>query len=49
MKSDVYFIRIDSTDIEKRKSALKKLLDAANPFSNYKDEEFIPVKVTIGD
>ncbi|MFH0790733.1 MAG: DUF362 domain-containing protein [Candidatus Omnitrophota bacterium] len=49
MKSDVYFIRIDSTDIEKRESALKRLIDTANPFSNYKDGEFIPVKVTIGD
>lgn len=49
MKNDVYFIRIDSTDIEKRESALKRLIDTANLFSNYKDGEFIPVKVTIGD
>lgn len=49
MKSDVYFLKIDSTDKEQRVLALKSLLDKINPFSVYKKEEFIPVKLTIGE
>lgn len=49
MKSDVYFIKLDDTDTRKRNAALLKLLEHADPFSNYKKNEFIPVKLTIGD
>ncbi|MBU4311420.1 MAG: DUF362 domain-containing protein [Candidatus Omnitrophica bacterium] len=45
MKSDVYFVKIDSD----RVSSLLKLLKAIDPFSDYKKDEFIPVKLTIGD
>jgi uncharacterized Fe-S center protein len=48
-KSDVYFIKVDSADPEDRALALKKLLGKVTPFSGYKKEEFIPVKLTIGD
>lgn len=49
MKSQVYFIKVDSAKIEDRTSALKKLLKKVNPFSVYRKEEIIPVKITIGD
>lgn len=49
MKSDVYFIKVDSGDSEERMLALKKLLLKTDPFSVYKKGEFIPVKLTIGD
>ena len=49
MKSDVYFIKITGSDTKNRNSSLLKLLDAINPFSKYKKDEFIPVKITIGD
>lgn len=49
MKSDVYFVKIESQDIEERASAFKKLLDRLRPFSEYQKDELIPVKLTIGD
>lgn len=49
MKSDVYFIKVDSPDTQQRLQALKKVLDKTLPFSAYKKGEFIPVKLTIGD
>lgn len=49
MKSEVYFIKIDSNDTEKRIGALKKLLEKIDPFALYKKDELIPVKLTIGD
>ncbi len=45
MKSDVYFVKIDG----ERTSSLLKLLKNIDPFSAYKKDEFIPVKLTIGD
>lgn len=49
MKSEVYFIKVDSVDIKQRIVALKKLLDKANPFLGYKKDEFISLKLTIGE
>ncbi|MFC1620674.1 DUF362 domain-containing protein [Candidatus Omnitrophota bacterium] len=47
MKSNVYFIR--TGDIKNRAASLLKLLQAIDPFSSYKKDEFIPIKLTIGD
>lgn len=49
MKSNVYFVKAADQDIGSRLAALKKLLDAVNPFVSYKKDEFIPVKLTVGD
>lgn len=49
MKSDVYFMKLDSSDLEKREDSLKELLDKARPFAGYRKNEFVPVKLTIGD
>jgi len=49
MKSDVYLIKVKENDLEKRREALQKLLEKVNPFADYKKDEFIPVKLTIGD
>jgi len=46
MKSDVYFIKVGEKD---RASGLLKLLQGTDPFSIYKKDEFIPLKITIGD
>ncbi len=49
MKSDVYFIKISSSETKVRTSRLLKLLETTNPFSEYKKDEFVPIKLTIGD
>ncbi|MDP2911096.1 MAG: 4Fe-4S binding protein, partial [Candidatus Omnitrophota bacterium] len=49
MKSDVYFIEVKTNDLEARCDSLQKLLEKVNPFKDYKKDEFIPVKLTIGD
>ncbi len=49
MKSDVYLIKVETNDLEARCDSLKKLLEKASPFRGYKKDEFIPVKLTIGD
>lgn len=49
MKSDVYFLKTEAADIQRRILALKKLLLSLKPFSGYKKNEFVPVKLTIGD
>jgi uncharacterized Fe-S center protein len=49
MKSDVYLIEVKENDPEKRRDALQKLLGKVNPFADYKKDEFIPIKLTIGD
>jgi uncharacterized Fe-S center protein len=49
MKSDVYLIEVKENDLEKRREALQKLLGKVNPFADYKKDEFVPVKLTIGD
>jgi len=49
MKSDVYFIEVKEDDLEARCNALQRLLEKVNPFMSYKKDEFIPVKLTIGD
>lgn len=49
MKSDVYFAKIESADTKQRLSALKKILEAVDHFSAYKKDEFVAVKITIGD
>lgn len=49
MKSDVYFVRLDSTDIEMRVEALNKLLKAVDPLVVYAPNEMVPVKLTVGD
>ncbi len=49
MKSEVYFVKAESSDLEKRQEALKRLIEEIKPFADYKKDEFIPVKLTIGD
>ncbi len=49
MKSVVYFSKTKSRDVKERAGALKRLIEAADPFSGYKKDEIIPVKITIGD
>jgi len=49
MKSDVYFIEVKANELEVRCNALQKLLEKISPFRDYKKDEFIPVKLTIGD
>lgn len=49
MKSEVYFIPLNSKDIRERVSALEKLNDRLSPFLSYKKDELVPVKLTIGD
>ena len=49
MKSDVYFVKVASRSQEQRALSLKKLLEEVSPFSLYKKDEFIPMKLTIGD
>ncbi|MBU1006951.1 MAG: DUF362 domain-containing protein [Candidatus Omnitrophica bacterium] len=49
MKSDVYLIKTTNGDIKSRSIALLKLLREINPFIDYKKDDFIPVKLTLGD
>nr|MBU1328091.1 DUF362 domain-containing protein [Candidatus Omnitrophota bacterium] len=49
MKSDVYLIKVKTNDLEERCDSLQKLLEKVTPFRDYKKDEFIPVKLTIGD
>lgn len=49
MKSDVYLVKVTSTKLEDRIAALKTLLSAVGPQLVYKENELVPVKITIGD
>lgn len=49
MKNDVYYIKVESQEIEQRAVALKRILEKMDPFISYKKDEFIPIKLTIGD
>ncbi|MCM8781367.1 MAG: DUF362 domain-containing protein [Candidatus Omnitrophica bacterium] len=49
MKSNVYFIRVDSQDNSQRIKSLQKFLDKLGHVLTYQKEEFVPVKITIGD
>lgn len=49
MKSDVYLIETRTNDLEARAEAFQKLLKEINPFKHYKEGEFIPIKLTVGD
>ncbi|MFA5090856.1 MAG: DUF362 domain-containing protein [Candidatus Omnitrophota bacterium] len=49
MKSEVYFVKLDTRNKEGRVNALKKLLAQAGRFLIYRKDEFIPIKLTIGD
>ncbi|MFC1666459.1 DUF362 domain-containing protein [Candidatus Omnitrophota bacterium] len=49
MKSDVYIIKTTGSDIRERNSSLLKFLQGMDPFSAYKKDEIVPVKLTIGD
>lgn len=49
MKSDVYFSPVATDNTTDRISALKKLLEGSDPFRNLAKDEYVPVKLTIGD
>jgi len=49
MKSEVYFVKVNTCDIEERVSALKRLLGKIRPFLRYEKDEIVPVKLTVGD
>lgn len=49
MKSDVYFVKVESPDLEARQEALKRLLTATAPLQGYNNDEIVPIKLTIGD
>jgi uncharacterized Fe-S center protein len=47
--SEVYFVPVESKELESRSEALEKLLTAAMPSFGYKKDELVPIKLTIGD
>ncbi len=49
MASKVYFAKIESSDQGERQTQLEKLLDKTSCFMEYKKDEIVPVKLTIGD
>lgn len=49
MKSDVYFIPVETSDVEARCDALSKLLERIHDLMVYQEKELVPVKLTIGD
>ena len=49
MKSDVYFIEVPNDHEQGRRTSLLKLLETLDPFSVYKKDAFVPIKLTIGD
>lgn len=49
MKSDVYFVPVTTDKTEDRISALKKLLKATSALHEPAKDEFVPIKLTIGD
>lgn len=49
MKSTVWRSVVAARDIAQRIAALEKLLAKADPFSAYRKDEIVPVKLTIGD
>ncbi len=49
MKSDVYFVPVAGNDPESRSGALEKLLGEVAHLLAYKQDELVPVKLTIGD
>ncbi|MBP7216219.1 MAG: DUF362 domain-containing protein [Candidatus Omnitrophica bacterium] len=49
MKSDVYFVSLSSSHLKERQVALARLIEKANPHLTFREGEFVPVKITIGD
>jgi uncharacterized Fe-S center protein len=49
MKSNVYFAKLEAADLKKRISALKKILQGCEDLLEYRKNELVPVKVTIGE
>ena len=49
MKSDVYIVRVESSNMGDRVNALKKLVAALSPSIKYKKDEIVPIKITVGD
>ncbi|MDD4899188.1 MAG: DUF362 domain-containing protein [Candidatus Omnitrophica bacterium] len=49
MKSDVYLVKVSSSDPNQRQAALKRIIQAKDFCANFKKEEIVPVKLTIGD
>lgn len=49
MKSDVYFVQVTSNDDKARAAALKKVAGGSGFCDDYKNDEIIPVKITLGD
>lgn len=49
MKSEVFFIELKTSNLGERISALEILLSNVSPFKNYKENELLPVKITLGD
>ncbi|PIQ89945.1 MAG: hypothetical protein COV72_00530 [Candidatus Omnitrophica bacterium CG11_big_fil_rev_8_21_14_0_20_42_13] len=49
MKSDVYFIEAKESRLQARYAALLKLINKISGLLPYQENEFIPLKITIGD
>ncbi|NQU73337.1 MAG: DUF362 domain-containing protein [Candidatus Omnitrophica bacterium] len=49
MKSDVYFAKLRTNDPKEKASALARLIDQTGLVPEYKKDEIVPVKITIGD
>ncbi len=49
MKSEVFFVKVESQNLEARSDALKRILDKVGSYLNYQKDEFLPIKITIGD
>ncbi len=49
MKSKVYFAKVETGDSKNRVSALKRILEACQDSLEYRKNELVPVKLTIGE
>lgn len=49
MKSDVYFAPVTTDSTQERVAALKKLLKGSGHLMVFAEDEYVPVKLTIGD
>ena len=49
MKSEVYFVPVESSGLKERLDALDSILGRVAPFLKYEKDEIVPVKLTIGD
>jgi len=49
VKSDVFFVKLESSEAKARIEAMKRMISAVGYFFKFEKDEFVPVKLTIGD